>query len=69
MNAPDVVPDTRIEREVDRLLSLLESAHARQVIVDRYLAGWLAADHALETLILLNLIEFDERLLAERDAA
>jgi hypothetical protein len=71
MNAPiKTDPQTdEIEREVEALLSRLEMSHMRKRIADYWLAGWCTGDLAMQLLVHFDLIEFDERLLAERDTA
>ena len=44
----------------------LEDRRARRMVIDRYIAGWITAEFALETLIGLGLIEFTPSLLDER---
>jgi hypothetical protein len=58
MNAPvqfDI--DAAIQADIERTVSDLWDAKARQRIADAWAGGWVTGDHAMKALIGLDLIE------------
>jgi hypothetical protein len=64
-DANDIERQSAIVFEIKRLISYLFDAKARQRITDAYLTGWITAEDALETMLVLDLLEHSPEALAD----